>query len=138
MCGSQQDQWTAPTSALCWERLGVEKDAAMAVLREIIAKAIRRKPNESRSVKSEMDDVAEAAAVVKRGLIGELPRMRCAGRTDVSDLRVAVNEVTPVSESCYAVASSLVERGGAGFAYSPDAWAGVWMPVEGTRTYQGR
>jgi hypothetical protein len=30
--------------------------------------------------------VAEAVAAVKRDLIGELPKMRRAGRTDVSDL----------------------------------------------------
>jgi hypothetical protein len=37
-------------------------------------------------------------------LIGELPRMRRAGRTDVSDLQVSVNALTPVSEPLYAVA----------------------------------
>ena len=51
-----------------------------------------------------MDDVAEAVAAVKRVLIGELPKMRRAGRTDVSDLAVSVNSLTPVSEPLYAVA----------------------------------
>lgn len=51
-----------------------------------------------------MDDVAEAVAAVRRDLIGDLPKMRRAGRTDVSDLRVTVNELTPVSEPLYAVA----------------------------------
>jgi hypothetical protein len=40
----------------------------------------------------------------ERDLIAELPKMRRAGRTDVSDLRVTVNELTPVSEPLYAVA----------------------------------
>ena len=38
-----------------------------------------------------MDDVAEAMAAVKRDLIEVLPKMRRAGRTDVSDLKVSVN-----------------------------------------------
>jgi hypothetical protein len=107
-----EDQWIAPTIsipliptiALFWERLGVEKDAAMSVLREAIAEAMRAKTNESPSINSKMDDVAEAIAAVKRDLIGGLPKMRRAGRTDVSDLQVSVNALTPVSEPLYAVA----------------------------------
>ena len=107
-----EDQWIAPTIsipliptiAFFWERLGVEKDAAMTVLREAITEAMQAKINESPSIKSKLDDVAEAVSAVKRGLIGELPKMRRAGRTDVSDLRVTVNELTPVSEPLYAVA----------------------------------
>jgi len=60
--------------------------------------------NESPSIKSKMDDVAEAVAAVKRDLIGELPKMRRARSTDVSDLWVTVNELTPVSEPLYAAA----------------------------------
>ena len=37
-------------------------------------------------------------------LIGELPKIRRTGRTDVSDLAVSVNSLTPVSEPLYAVA----------------------------------
>ena len=65
---------------------------------------MRAKTDESPSIKSKMDDVAEAVAAVKRDLIGELPKMRRTGRTDVSDLAVSVNALTPVSESLYVVA----------------------------------
>ena len=65
---------------------------------------MRAKVNESPSIKSKMDDVAEAIAAVKRDLIGELPKMRRAGRTDVGDLQVVFSELTPVSEPLYAVA----------------------------------
>ena len=65
---------------------------------------MRAKVNESPSIKSKMDDVAEAAAAVKRDLIDALPQMRTAGRLDVSDLQVSLNELTPVSETLYAVA----------------------------------
>ena len=52
---------------------------------------MRAKTNESPGIKSKMDDVAEAMAAVKRDLIEVLPKMRRAGRTDVSDLKVSVN-----------------------------------------------
>ena len=107
-----EDQWIAPTVsipliptiAFFWDRLGVEKDAAMRVLREAITAAMLAKTNESPAIKSRMDDVAEAVAAVKRDLIAELPPLRRAGRTDVSDLQVAVSELTPVSEPLYAMA----------------------------------
>ena len=65
---------------------------------------MRAKVNESPSIKSKMDNVAEAVTAVKRDLIGEFPKMLRAGRTDVSDLQVAFGELTPVSEPLYAVA----------------------------------
>jgi len=65
---------------------------------------MRAKTDESPGIKSKMDDVAEATAAVKRDLIGALPKMRRAGRTDVSDRAVSVNALTPVSEPLYAVA----------------------------------
>jgi hypothetical protein len=107
-----EDQWIAPTIsipliptiAFFWERLGVAKDAAMSVLRDAIAEAMRAGSNESASIKSKMNEVAEAVAAAKRDLIGELPRMRRAGRTDVSDLQITMNALTPVSEPLYAVA----------------------------------
>jgi hypothetical protein len=107
-----EDQWISPTVsipliptiAFFWDRLGVEKDAAMRVLREAITEAMRLHTNESPAIKSRIDDVAEAVAAVKRDLISELPKMRRTGKTDVSDLRVTVNELTPVSEPLFAVA----------------------------------
>ena len=85
-----EDQWIAPTMsipliptiAFFWERLGVEKNRALSVLRDAITEAMRAKVNESPRIKSKMDDVAEAIAAVKRDLIGELPMMRRAGRAD--------------------------------------------------------
>ena len=107
-----EDQWILPTVSIpliptiayFWERLRVDKDAAMGVVRDAIAEAMKARINESPSIKSKMDDVAEAVAAVKRDLIGELPKMRRAGRTDVGDLQVTVNELTPVSAPLYAVA----------------------------------
>ena len=79
-------------------------DGRQAILRDAIAEAMKARINEFPSIKIKMDDVAEAVAAVRRDLIGELPKMRRAGRTDVSDLRITVNELTPVSKPLYAVA----------------------------------
>jgi hypothetical protein len=64
---TNEDQWIAltvsipliPTIAFFWDRLGVEKDAAMRVLRDAITEAMRLQTNESPAIKSKMDDVAE-------------------------------------------------------------------------------
>ena len=61
-----EDQWIAPTIsipliptiAFFWERLGVEKKAAMSVLRDAITEAMRAETNESPGIKSKIDDVA--------------------------------------------------------------------------------
>jgi hypothetical protein len=62
-----------------------------------------------------MDDVAEAVAAVKRDLIGGLPKMRRAGRTDVSDLKVSVNALrrdAAATAGREAAATPRVIRGG--------------------------
>jgi hypothetical protein len=107
-----EDQWIAPTIsiplipvvAFMWERLGVERDTAMTILRDAITEAMQSKTNESPSIKSRMDEVAEAVAAVKRDLIGVLPKMRRTGRTDVSDLRVTIADLSPVEQPLYTVA----------------------------------
>jgi hypothetical protein len=115
VCGSvekHEDQWIAPTIsiplipviAFFWGRLGVEQDEAMTILRDAIKEAMLSKSNESPSIKSRMDEVAEAVAAVKRDLIAELPKMRRSGRCDVSDLRVTMNALQPVSEPLFSVA----------------------------------
>jgi hypothetical protein len=107
-----EDQWVAPTVsipliptiAFFWDRLGVEKGEAIEVLRDAITQAMQAKAEETPSIKSKMDDVAAAIGAVKRDLIAVLPKMRRTGKTDVSDLTVSLNALTPVSEPLYAVA----------------------------------
>jgi hypothetical protein len=107
-----EDQWIAstisipliPVIAFFWERLGVERDTAMGVLRDAIKEAMLSKTNESPSIKSKMDEVAEAVAAVKHDLIAALPKMRRAGRTDVSDLSVKISEMSPVVTPLFSVA----------------------------------
>jgi hypothetical protein len=107
-----EDQWIAPTIsiplipviAFFWDRLGVEQDAAMTILRDAIKEAMLSKTNESPNIKSKMDEVAEAVAAVKNDLIAELPKMRRSGRTDVSDLSVKISELSPVETPLFSVA----------------------------------
>lgn len=107
-----EDQWVAPTVsipliptiAFFWDRLGVEKAEALTVLRDAITQAMKADVEETPAIKNKMDDVAAAIGAVKRDLIGVLPKMRRTGRTDVSDLQVSLNALTPVSEPLYAVA----------------------------------
>ena len=87
-----------------FEQIARATKASMRTIRAAHAFAMQANVNESPSIKSKMDDVAEAVAAVKRDLIGELPKMRRVGRTDVSNLAVSVNSLTPVSEPLYAVA----------------------------------
>lgn len=107
-----EDQWIAPTIsiplipviAFFWDRLGVEQDAAMTILRDAIKEAMLSKTNESPSIKNKMDEVAEAVAAVKHDLIAELPKMRRSGRCDVSDLSVKISELSPVATPLFSVA----------------------------------
>jgi hypothetical protein len=63
-----EDQWILPTVsipliptiAFFWERLGVEKDRAMGILREAITDAMRAKVDESPSIKARICDVVHA------------------------------------------------------------------------------
>jgi len=82
------------TSAVAFRGKGDPGGGHGGVLRDAITEALRAKTDESPSIKSKMDDVAEAVAAVKRDLIGELPKMRRAGRTDVSDPKVSINALT--------------------------------------------
>jgi hypothetical protein len=83
------------TSAVAFGGKGNPGGGHGSVLRDAIAEAMRAKADEPPTIKSKMEDVAEAVAAVKRDLIGELRKMRRAGRTDVSDLKVSINALKP-------------------------------------------
>ena len=89
---------------------GLSKGEAIEVLRDAITQAMQAmqamqaKVEETPAIKSKMDDVAAAIGAVKRDLIAVLPKMRRAGKPDVSDLIVSLNALTPISEPLYAVA----------------------------------
>jgi hypothetical protein len=92
------------TLALVFERLSVDRDSTVSILREAITEAMKAKVNEDSAIMARMEHVQESIDVVKRDILQHLPKMRRSGRTDVSDLRVTIADLSAVSEPVYVVA----------------------------------
>lgn len=110
ICGSverHEDQLVAPTVsiplvptlALFWEKCGLARDEAMALLREAIAEAMQDGVQEHQRIKGQIDDVNAAIEAVRRDLIAHLPKMRRSGRTITKDLEITIQPVAEVEES---------------------------------------
>lgn len=92
------DQLAAPTVsiplvttlALFWEKCGIEKDKALALLREAISEAMAEGVDENAQIKARIDDVNGAITAVRKELIDKLPKMRRAGRVVTKDLTVTL------------------------------------------------
>lgn len=92
------DQMIAPTVsiplvsvlAFFWERAGIERDAAMEMLREALHEAMQENRNEDAAIQARIEDVQTAIKVVKTELIGTLPKMPRAGRLDTKGLSIDV------------------------------------------------
>jgi len=99
----QADQLVAPTAslplipilALFWEKAGVTRDRALAILREAITEAMAEKANKGERIEARIKDVETAVQAVKDDLIAKLPKTKRAGRLVTKDLRI---EVVPVHE----------------------------------------
>jgi hypothetical protein len=92
------------TLAFVFERLAVDRDSTVSILREAITEAMKAKVNEDAAITARMEHVQESIDVVKRDILQHLPKMRRSGRTDVSDLRVTMNALQPISEPLFSVA----------------------------------
>jgi len=92
------------TLAFVFERLSVDRDSTVTILREAITEAMKAKVNEDAAITARMEHVQESIDVVKRDILQHLPKMRRSGRTDVSDLRITMNALQPVSEPLFSVA----------------------------------
>ena len=98
-----EDQMIAPTVSIplvsvlayFWERAGIERDAAMAMLREAITEAMRENRKEDAAVLKRIEDVEAAIKAVKSDLIAKLPKMPRAGRLDMKDLNIDVVALSP-------------------------------------------
>lgn len=92
------DQLAAPTVsiplvttlALFWEKAGIEKDKALALLREAILEAMAEGVDENAQIKARIDDVTLAINAVRKQLIDKLPKMRRSGKVVTKDLIVTV------------------------------------------------
>lgn len=92
------DQLVAPTVsiplvttlALFWEKAGIEKDKALALLREAITEAMADGVDENAQIKARIEDVNAAITAVRKELIDRLPKMHRAGKVVTKDLIVTV------------------------------------------------
>ena len=92
------------TLAFVFERLAVDRDSTVSILREAITEAMKAKVNENAAITARMEHVQESIDVVKRDILQQLPKMRRSGRTDVSDLSVKISELSPVETPLFSVA----------------------------------
>lgn len=92
------DQMIAPTVSIplvsvlayFWERAGIERDAAMSMLREAITEAMTDGRKEDAAVLKRIEDVEAALKSVRQDLIATLPKMPRAGRLDTKNLSIDV------------------------------------------------
>lgn len=80
------------TLAYFWDRLGVDREEAISVLREALHEAMSKGRKEDEDIKARMDDVKAAVRAVQRDLIADLPKMRRTGKVLVDGLEVEMLE----------------------------------------------
>jgi hypothetical protein len=85
-----------PTLALFWEKCGIVRDRALAMLREALEEAMTEKVKEDKSIVSRIKDVDSAIKAIKQELIAELPKMHREGKVLIDGLWV---EVTAMEEA---------------------------------------
>lgn len=82
-----------PALAYFADRLGLERDEAIATLRDALYEAMSKGVAEDNHIKARVDDVAEAVKAIRQELIAKLPKMRREGKVLVDGLRVEVEQV---------------------------------------------
>ena len=87
------------TLALFWEKSGLNRDEALALLREAITEAMDDRVNENAAIQQRIDDVQGALTAVRQELLDQLPKMRRAGRLITKDLDVSVTPVGMTTEA---------------------------------------
>jgi hypothetical protein len=107
----QPDQQIAPTAsiplvatlALFWEKAGVTRDRALAMLKEAISEAMKDGANKGERIEARIKDVETAIQAVKEELIAKLPKVKRAGRVSTKDLQI---EILPVAEEEHLLATA--------------------------------
>jgi len=99
----REDEFAAPTVsiplisalALFWEKAGITRDKALAMLRDALREAMDKEVKEDGHIADRIKDVEKAVATIRQELIAKLPPMRKAGKVIVENLNV---EAVPVAE----------------------------------------
>ena len=81
------------TLAFCFEKLGVDRDSQVAVLRTAITEAMEAEQNEDGAIKARIRHVTEAVDFVKKEILQTLPKMKRQGRLDTRNLRVSFEPI---------------------------------------------
>ena len=81
------------TLAFCFEKLGVDRDSQVAVLRSAICQAMEAEQKEDGAIQARIRHVSEAVEFVKKEILQTLPKMKRQGRLDTRNLRVSVEPV---------------------------------------------
>lgn len=92
------DQMIAPTVSIplisvlayFWEKAGIERDAAMEMLRDALHEAMQENRSEDAAIQARIEDVQTAIKAVKTELIGTLPKLPRSGRLDTKGLSIDV------------------------------------------------
>lgn len=100
------DEMVAPTVsipliaalALFWEKAGIVRDRALAMLREALTEAMTAKVKEDKSIASRIKDVDEAVKAIRKELIAGLPKMPREGKLLLDDLQVEMLPVATVPD----------------------------------------
>ena len=79
-----------PALALFWEKAGIARDEALAMLRDALHDAMAKDIKEDADIKARMDDVGEAIKAIRGELIADLPKMRRDGKVLIDGLSVEV------------------------------------------------
>jgi hypothetical protein len=98
------DELVAPTVsipliavlALFWEKCGIVREHALAMLRQALQEAMTSKVKEDASVKDRIRDVDQAVKAIRQDLIASLPKMHREGKLLLDDLQV---EIVPVGQT---------------------------------------
>ena len=85
-----------PALALFWEKCGIVRDKALAMLRESLQEAMTEKVKEDKSIVSRIKDVDQAVKAIRQELIASLPKMHRDGKVLIDALCV---EITAMEEA---------------------------------------
>ena len=100
------DEMVAPTVsipliavlALFWEKCGIVREHALAMLRDALQEAMTNKVKEDASIKEHIKDVDAAVKAIRQDLIASLPKMHRDGKLLLDGLQVDVMPVAMVPE----------------------------------------